>query len=62
MHPHPVSNTCLLGAIDPSGGQKPRHAQAGKYWTPGACLVRVAGGHIGWSGTAVLRNRDYYNS
>ena len=25
-----------------------RWPQAGKYWTPGACLVRMTGGHIGW--------------
>ena len=27
--------------------------QASKYWTPGACLVRVTGGHIGWSGNYI---------
>ena len=30
-----------------------RWPQAGKYWTPGACLVRVTGGHIGWSGIII---------
>ena len=25
-----------------------RWPQAGKYWTPGACLVRVTDRHIGW--------------
>ena len=28
-----------------------RWPQAGKYWTPGACLVRVTNRLIGWSGS-----------
>ena len=27
-----------------------RWPQAGKYWTPDACLVRVTSRHIAWSG------------